>query len=163
MRRLNESLDGLTSSEKEAFVRQVIEETRSAVRPGVRYLPPNFYTDEEESAEETPREDRDGNVILDTEDETTAFVNRDKDSRRRKKLPGDITMPSTSAKVNVTTDTESSPAKRRRDSKDKGKKVTIIKPIFVTSWQVTTSLLRTQRKYMSQIQRRPEAPKTQTS
>ncbi len=131
VRRLNESLDGLTTAEKEAFVRNLITETRSAVRPGVRFLPAQFYSDYESPSEDQPTRDRDGNVILDTEDETTAIVTREKDGRRRKKNPGDISLPSTGAKgATVETDTDSTPAKRPRKSTDKDPEVSV--PVFCT-------------------------------
>ncbi len=157
VRRLNESLDGLTSAEKEAFVRQIISETRSAVRPGVRYLPPNFYTDEDSGGEDPPRTDRDGNPIIDTEDETTAFVRRPGDGGRRKKNPGDISLPSTKAKLKpAETDTDSSPAKRSRKSTDTQDEVSVVVILILYLTPGTYLLYRTEIRRGSLTRRKHE-------
>ncbi len=133
VRRLNESLDGLQSVEKEDFVRQVINDTGSAIRPGVRYLPRRFYGENEERPPSGVKVDRDGHEILDTEDEVPGYVKRPSTESRRQKKPGDVTLPSTKAKLPpVVTDSESTPSKRKQDVKAPPGKVnvTIFMPLI---------------------------------
>ncbi len=106
VRRLNDYLSGMTTSEKEAAVRDLITKTPARVRPGVRNLPVDVY-EEGEAIPPVRDIDDEGHPTLDTEEETVVFKRGE--PRQTTKRKGDISMPSTSALLpDPHTDTESS-------------------------------------------------------
>ncbi len=118
--RMNRRLEGLSSSEKEEVVLDLITKTRARMMPGVRYLPKDYYAKGEEmdTSAATGERDRDGHEILKSEDEIAAFVRRrDRDSREFRGR----TLPSTSTHLpDPHTDSEYSGSKRKKGGQDEG-------------------------------------------
>ncbi len=109
VQRVNDSLDGLSTSEKEDEIKDLIRRTSSRVLPGIPWLPPDYYGDDESGRtvrnRRPRRRDQEGKQILDSDDEIVAI----KGGREPSKDPKNVALPKRSAKVpEPHTDTESS-------------------------------------------------------
>ncbi len=121
IRRLNDSLDGKTTDEKEAAVLELIYSTSSRVRPGIKFLPMYFYATEQYTApplDEDGREvDNQGLPVIASEDEVVAIQGGTREGTTQRGR-GYISLPSTSTRLSdPSTDSEGmmghSKAKRR--------------------------------------------------
>ncbi len=92
--RLNDSLSGLTTAEKEAFVIELIHNSPARVRPGVRNLPADMYAGAESAPPESNVDDE-GLSALPSEDEIVVARNRQGAAKKK----GDISLPSTTANL----------------------------------------------------------------
>ncbi len=97
--RVNESLDGMSTAEKENEIKDLIRRTSSRVLPGIPWLPHDYYGDDEPgraSRNRRPRRrDQDGRPILDSDDEVVAI----KDGRDPSNNPKNVALPKKTAKI----------------------------------------------------------------
>ncbi len=111
MKHANEHLDGKSTADKEQEVRELIRRTSSRVMPGIRYLPQDYYPDDEVTevrVRRSRRKDRDGQLVIDTDDEQIVISNEGKPTNSGRDK-NHVQLPSASAKLpDPYTDSETS-------------------------------------------------------